>query len=89
MRLFFLTIPKPLKQHPFLKKIIHSALRGVGSPSRRLIHKDTKEKLHEASIYLKGIKSLSASIQTGKSSLHLLRRSYDNWVVYIHGWLLF
>jgi hypothetical protein len=26
MRLFFLTIPKPLKQQPFLKKIIHSAL---------------------------------------------------------------
>jgi len=26
MRLFFLTIPKPLKQHPILKKIIHSAL---------------------------------------------------------------
>jgi hypothetical protein len=25
MRLFFLTIPKPLKQHPLLKKIIHSA----------------------------------------------------------------
>jgi hypothetical protein len=26
MRLFFLTIPKPLKQYPVLKKIIHSAL---------------------------------------------------------------
>jgi len=26
MRLFFLTIRKPLKQHPILKKIIHSAL---------------------------------------------------------------
>ncbi len=25
MHLFFLTIPKPLKQHPNLKKIIHSA----------------------------------------------------------------
>jgi hypothetical protein len=25
MRLFFLTIPKPLKQHPVKKKIIHSA----------------------------------------------------------------
>jgi hypothetical protein len=26
MRLFFLTIPKPLKQHPIKKKIIHSAI---------------------------------------------------------------
>jgi hypothetical protein len=26
MHLFFPTIPKPLKQHPILKKIIHSAL---------------------------------------------------------------
>jgi hypothetical protein len=26
MRLFLLTIPKPLKQHPIKKKIIHSAL---------------------------------------------------------------
>ena len=25
-RLFFLTIPKPLKQYTFLKKIIHSVL---------------------------------------------------------------
>jgi len=43
--LVFLTIPKPLKQHPILKKIIHSALRGVGSPSRRLIFKDLGKKL--------------------------------------------
>jgi len=34
MRLFFLTIPKPLKQHPIKKKIIHSA-----------IFKDLEEKL--------------------------------------------
>jgi len=34
MRLFFLTIPKPLKQHPIKKKIIHSA-----------IFKDFREKL--------------------------------------------
>jgi hypothetical protein len=26
VRQFFLTIPKPLKQHPILKKIIHSAI---------------------------------------------------------------
>jgi hypothetical protein len=26
MRLFLRTIPKPLKQHPILKKIIHSAI---------------------------------------------------------------
>jgi hypothetical protein len=26
MRLFFLTIPKPLRQHPILKKIIHAAI---------------------------------------------------------------
>ena len=31
MRLFFLTIPKPLRQHPILKKIIHSAIfKGLG-----------------------------------------------------------
>ncbi len=42
MRLFFLTIPKPLKQHPILKKIIHSA-----------IFKDLKEKHPEgSSIYV-------------------------------------
>jgi hypothetical protein len=39
MRLFFLTIPKPLKQHPVFKnKIIHSAL-----------FKDLEEKLPEGS----------------------------------------
>jgi len=38
MRLFFLTIPKPLKQHPILKKIIHSA-----------IFKDLEEKHPESS----------------------------------------
>jgi hypothetical protein len=38
MRLFFLTIPKPLKQHPILKKIIHSA-----------IFKDLIEKLSDSS----------------------------------------
>jgi hypothetical protein len=32
--LVFLTIPKPLRQHPIYKKIIHSALRGVGSTLR-------------------------------------------------------
>jgi len=26
MRLFFLTIPKPLRQHPIYKKIIYSAI---------------------------------------------------------------
>jgi hypothetical protein len=26
MRLFFLTIPKPLRQHPIYKKIIHFAI---------------------------------------------------------------
>jgi hypothetical protein len=31
MRLFFLTIPKPLRQHPIYKKIIHSAIfKGLG-----------------------------------------------------------
>ncbi len=49
MRLFFLTIPKPLRRHPILKKIIHSALRGVGSTSRRLIFKDLGEKLPDPS----------------------------------------
>jgi hypothetical protein len=60
MRLFFLTIPKPLRQHPIYKKIIHSALRGVGSTSRpvnptgwkrsrRLIFKDLGEKLPDPS----------------------------------------
>ena len=44
MRLFFLTISKPLRQHPIYKKIIHSALRGVGSMSRRLMFKDLGEK---------------------------------------------
>jgi hypothetical protein len=40
MRLFFLTIPKLLKQHPVLKKqIIHSA-----------IFKDLEEKLPEGSV---------------------------------------
>ncbi len=39
MRLFFLTIPKPLGQHPILKKIIHSA-----------IFKDLREKLPDLSI---------------------------------------
>jgi hypothetical protein len=34
MRLFFLMIPKPLRQHPILKKTIHSA-----------IFKDLEEKL--------------------------------------------
>jgi len=38
MRLFFLTIPKPLKQHPIKKKIIHSA-----------IFKDLEEKLPDPS----------------------------------------
>jgi hypothetical protein len=38
MRLFFLTIPKPLKQHPIKKKIIHSA-----------IFKDLEEKYPEGS----------------------------------------
>jgi len=39
MRLFFLMIPKPLKQHPIYKKIIHSA-----------IFKDLGEKLPDPSI---------------------------------------
>ena len=38
MRLFFLTIPKPLKQRPILKKIIQSA-----------IFKDLGEKLADPS----------------------------------------
>ena len=38
MRMFFLKIPKPLKQHPIEKKIIHSA-----------IFKDLGEKLPEPS----------------------------------------
>jgi hypothetical protein len=38
MRLFFLTIPKPLKQHPILKKITHSA-----------VFKDLGEKLPDPS----------------------------------------
>ena len=38
MRLFFQTIPKPLRQHPILKKIIHSA-----------ILKDIEEKLSDSS----------------------------------------
>jgi hypothetical protein len=38
MRLFFLTIPKPLKQHPIKKKIIHSA-----------VFKDLGEKLPDPS----------------------------------------
>lgn len=61
MRLFFLTIPKPLNQHPLLKKTIHSALPsgletlwvgsgGVGSPTRRLTLKDLEEKLPDGSI---------------------------------------
>jgi len=41
MRLFFLTIPKPLKQHPIKKKIIHSA-----------IFKGLEEKLPEGSTNL-------------------------------------
>jgi hypothetical protein len=44
MRLFFLTIPKPLKQHPILKKD-----HPFRSPSRRLIFKDLEEKLPERS----------------------------------------
>jgi hypothetical protein len=55
MRLFFLTIPKPLKQNSFLKKIIHSALPsglealragsgGAGSASRMPILKDFRKK---------------------------------------------
>jgi len=39
MRLFFLTIPKPLKQHPIYKKIIHAA-----------IFKELGEKLPNSSI---------------------------------------
>ena len=42
MRLFFLTIPKPLRQHPIYKKIIHSA-----------IFKDLGEKLPDPSITYK------------------------------------
>jgi hypothetical protein len=60
MRLFFLTIPKPLKQYTLLKKIIHSALPsglealragsgGVDSPSRRLIYKCLQSKLFDLS----------------------------------------
>ena len=60
MRLFFLTIPKPpcplvpyvaggSNSIRFKKKIIHSALRGVGSKSRRLIFKDLGEKLPDPS----------------------------------------
>jgi len=50
MRLFFLTIPKPPRQHPIYKKIIHAALQGVCSTSRRLISKDLGEKLPDPSI---------------------------------------
>ncbi len=61
MRLFFLTIPKPLKQYTLFKKNIHSALPsglealmaesgGVGSPNRRLIYKCLQLKLPESSI---------------------------------------
>jgi len=39
MRLFFLTIPKPPRQHPIYKKIIHAA-----------ISKDLGEKLPDPSI---------------------------------------
>jgi hypothetical protein len=36
MRLFFLTIPKPLKQHPLYKKITHSAnTEGFGRKTPR------------------------------------------------------
>jgi len=53
MRLFFLTIPKPLKQHPILKKIIHSAHRAGGSLIRRQIFKNLEEKISSLSIYIK------------------------------------
>jgi len=50
MRLFFLTIPKPLKQHPIKKKIIYSA-----------IFKDLEEKLPDPSY----IWQLPASFKIG------------------------
>ena len=51
MHLFFLTIPKPLKQHPiFLKKIIHSAFRDVGSQAWRLTLEYLEEKLSDSSV---------------------------------------
>jgi len=49
MRLFFLTIPKPLKQYTLLKKMIHSALRGVGSTCRRLINRILQTKFPDPS----------------------------------------
>jgi len=47
MRLFFLTIPKPLRQHPIKKKIIHSAIvkdLGKNSPTSQMTmtHKNLK-----------------------------------------------
>jgi hypothetical protein len=38
MRLFFLTIPNPLRQHPIYKKIIHSAIfKDLGKKLPRLL----------------------------------------------------
>jgi hypothetical protein len=59
MRLFFLTIPNPLRQHPIKKKIIHSAA----------IFYDLGEKLHDPSRYLRCQKSEDAIKQAGQCSI--------------------
>jgi hypothetical protein len=49
MRLFFLTIPKPLKQHPILKKDYTSCRVVAESEARSALIKDLEERLPEDS----------------------------------------